>query len=383
MTAKRNPRLQPGVKSQTAGERSGDSEAYYCSTRKSFVSSAVLISNEVGTEGGGRGGSGEEPPGSPDGGLPWYEGHIDRKSLPGLSNCIEPPKVISGPNVLRLTGWRGIPRPKDGTENDPPPRGKVRGISRKSAARLSEILASVRIGENVPCIHLTLTLPKAFERDCGALKRRFKTMAEWLSSHGYFGLWRLEFQKRGAPHWHVILWNLGHIGADAEELDQRHRRVVAHWKKVSGNPSDQAAFISPGDGRARWYLACHHAKTTDQGIWPDWWKGQAWGFINRPAFDEWEDLTDAATDLSPAEILWLMRFNRRFVQAGNRRRFRRSLAYWEAKGKKGPRPKYRKYRLPKYATGFRLYCPDHHHGAVLAWAQSIARQTEEKISVLL
>jgi hypothetical protein len=86
-----------------------------------------------------------------------------------------------------------------------PPRGVVKGISNKSRGRLIKLLAKVN-RPDAP-VFITLTYREYtdnFEEWKADLNRfvcsfryHFPTLA---------GIWRLEFQERGAPHYHLLLW---------------------------------------------------------------------------------------------------------------------------------------------------------------------------------
>lgn len=92
-------------------------------------------------------------------------------------------------------------------------RGTIQGFSAASRKRLLESFA--RIDMNLmtqlsPLVMITLTYPlewpdmetskKHLELFILKMKRRFRK--------NVCGYWRLEYQKRGAPHYHILVWNL-------------------------------------------------------------------------------------------------------------------------------------------------------------------------------
>jgi hypothetical protein len=94
-------------------------------------------------------------------------------------------------------------------------RGKIKTFSRGSKQRLMHNLAKV-VRHETP-LFLTLTYPSSYptaleskkhlRRFLKRLKRRFGDVL------GY--LWKLEFQRRGAPHYHLFLWGItGDFGAE-------------------------------------------------------------------------------------------------------------------------------------------------------------------------
>lgn len=124
-------------------------------------------------------------------------------------------------------------------------RGKVREFSSRSRRRLAEVAHD--LGElHTPEWMVTLTLPgewqsvcpdgRAFKRHVMAWRRR---LDRWLRRGGFdswSGLWFCEFQERGAPHLHVILWGpgLSNVGARAfaEWVSSSWASVVGHRDSV-------------------------------------------------------------------------------------------------------------------------------------------------------
>jgi hypothetical protein len=51
---------------------------------------------------------------------------------------------------------------------------------------------------------ITLTYPADFPLDGVLVKKHFELIRKWFVAHGVKGLWILEFQKRGAPHFHIF-----------------------------------------------------------------------------------------------------------------------------------------------------------------------------------
>lgn len=83
-------------------------------------------------------------------------------------------------------------------------RGKVQVFSRESRKRLFELLHSI---EYKTCTFATLTYPAEFPLDGKLVKehlRRFRARFERTYGRARV-IWRLEFQKRGAPHFHLLV----------------------------------------------------------------------------------------------------------------------------------------------------------------------------------
>ncbi|HTE20643.1 MAG TPA: hypothetical protein VK689_19925, partial [Armatimonadota bacterium] len=71
---------------------------------------------------------------------------------------------------------------------------------------------------------LHLTYPAVFPRDGEVVKRHWARLREWLADQGLGGLWLLEFQARGAPHFMLFL--NGRVDRDA---------VAARWDRIVGS----------------------------------------------------------------------------------------------------------------------------------------------------
>lgn len=82
-------------------------------------------------------------------------------------------------------------------------RGKVTEFSDSSRERLASHL--INLPSNSIKSFLTLTYPDSFPVDGEDCKYHLKKMRQWFRNRGINGVWFLEFQKRGAPHFHAFL----------------------------------------------------------------------------------------------------------------------------------------------------------------------------------
>jgi hypothetical protein len=80
-------------------------------------------------------------------------------------------------------------------------RQKVAGFSEDSKRRMLFTFRNV-VGLRVL---LTLTYPGQFSTDGREVKRHWDNMRRWLTRRGVGGAWFMEFQARGAPHFHCFL----------------------------------------------------------------------------------------------------------------------------------------------------------------------------------
>ena len=104
-------------------------------------------------------------------------------------------------------------------------RGKVVEWSKASRARCEKHIRNVK-SDSIK-FFLTLTYPKSFTNDGIAVKRDLFAMRKRLVRMGVDGgIWFLEFQKRGAPHFHIFLnkWPEG-----------GNKAVAKAWHEVVGS----------------------------------------------------------------------------------------------------------------------------------------------------
>lgn len=93
------------------------------------------------------------------------------------------------------------------------PRGAVKDFSAKSRQRLMRKIAMIDVRAAGLPVFLTLTYPGEYTSDCRQWKTDLHNFRRELVRKypEVWGLWRLEFQKRGAPHYHGMLWGLPKI----------------------------------------------------------------------------------------------------------------------------------------------------------------------------
>ena len=88
------------------------------------------------------------------------------------------------------------------------PRGVIQAFSKKSRLRMMRFINSIDIEKMTAGFFVTLTYPKEFAKNPLVWKEHLRIFKERLNREfpAVSGLWRLEPQRRGAPHFHLILW---------------------------------------------------------------------------------------------------------------------------------------------------------------------------------
>jgi hypothetical protein len=70
---------------------------------------------------------------------------------------------------------------------------------------------------------ITLTYPSDFPSDGQTVKKHLERFRHWLTRRGIGGMWVLEFQSRGAPHFHI--WTDGAV--NKKDLSEAWYSIVA------------------------------------------------------------------------------------------------------------------------------------------------------------
>jgi len=170
-------------------------------------------------------------------------------------------------------------------------RGKVREFSSRSRRRLAEVAHD--LGElHAPDWMVTLTMPAEWESVCpdGRVFKRHvmawrRRLDRWLRRRvdAWSGLWFLEFQERGAPHFHVILWGpgLSELGARAfaEWVSASWAAVVAHPDPVERGKHLRAGTRVERMRQAHFGYAVKYARKAEQKRVPEGFRdvGRFWG----------------------------------------------------------------------------------------------------------
>jgi hypothetical protein len=244
-----------------------------------------------------------------------------------LSTCHNPPKgtkqgkkaVIKyrvGASVVTAKRERVEKEQKRADNQEVPKRGKVAGFSPKSRNRLMRTLAEVR-RDCLP-LFVTLTFPAYYptiERAKRDLDTFIKRMARKFPTVA--GVWKLEPQKRGAPHFHLLIW-----GASFAELlsfvplawyeivgsgDPNH--LAWHKGELGNSPCVQQIEKQQG---VFWYASKYMSKEVGTQF-SDW--GRWWGVFHRNNLPLGEVVNVEVTEEKAVEFI---RYMRRYARVKSR-----------------------------------------------------------------
>jgi hypothetical protein len=159
------------------------------------------------------------------------------------------------------------------------PRGEVLFLTKSAARRLQYRTAELNWERDKwrPLI-ATLTYPRPAPQDMATIKRHLDSFIKWLVGRypSASGMWVLESQEDGSPHYHLILFGVEFVP---------WRRVAMAWDRIIANPvtpeesaSTQVARIRGYRGVAR-YISTY-LKKGDVDRMPRAW-GRRWGQFNK------------------------------------------------------------------------------------------------------
>jgi hypothetical protein len=119
-------------------------------------------------------------------------------------------------------------------------RDRIRGFSRTSRRNLLRRLAGINRAAfrsfEGRIMFVTLTYPKEFPEDPEVCKRHLKALRKRLQrEYGRFAaFWRMGIQRRGAWHFHLILF----VGPSFGSVRAVRRFVSSSWYEVTGKVSE-------------------------------------------------------------------------------------------------------------------------------------------------
>lgn len=142
---------------------------------------------------------------------------------------------FDGPSIeIALNGnygrirFPGAPAP----DNQPAPRGTIKRFSKAARKRLIDTFAKVdRSQVHVMPLLITLTYPNTWPAETKECKRHLDSFCKRLiRGHKDAAIvWKLEYQKRGAPHFHLLVFGVPFL---------HHVEVARDWHEILGHVNE-------------------------------------------------------------------------------------------------------------------------------------------------
>ena len=193
-------------------------------------------------------------------------------------------------------------------------RGKISGFSKRSRLNLSKFLFSLTCP---PEIFLTLTYPREFPESSRDWKKHLDAFAKRLARRfpASWFTWKLEPQKRGAPHFHL----LGSFGQKKYPVTFLRQWVAQVWYEIVGSRDErhlragtQVDYVE-GKSKIKAYVSKYLGKAFSALDLPGWMEpGRFWGKIGRRNFPYIDNLE---IKLTGSEFLFLKRIVRRWLRS--------------------------------------------------------------------
>lgn len=149
-------------------------------------------------------------------------------------------------------------------------RSKVIRFTKKSERNLRLI---VRNSEDIWKVWIDLTYPESFPIDGKKCKSHLNSFLQFLRRKKIPYLWRLEFQKRNAPHFHLLVSDF----VDMREIKERWYSIVGSGDENHYNAGTSADWIK--SKRQLYYRVQKYLLKRDQSIVPEGFEnvGRFWG----------------------------------------------------------------------------------------------------------
>lgn len=264
-------------------------------------------------------------------------------------------------------------------------RGRVVHFSAKSRKRLLEVMARMR--KDLTGLFMTFTYRRADVSNFEA-KKHLDLMLRWLKYNipDAAFIWRLEYQERGTPHFHVIVLNVKRVPLEL------FKAVIVHWRKVSADDNHPDIKTMQNKKHAMFYVSKYIAKRdqASPGAFGEdatgavgnaqpseasaagldyvpyseksVFVGRFWGIVNRKNLPLAERIVRDFNG-SALSFLEYRRLARSYLHA----RYARSFNEWQTNPKNRCykngvlKPKPRRFNLPARLQGFTIFVENSEH----------------------
>jgi hypothetical protein len=244
--------------------------------------------------------------------------------IPGLSNSHSRPfgtlTLFRGASLAKVETGGGFGRANWESEEssgvcEQPRRGEITEFSARSRQRLRCKIASVCRNE-LPYF-LTLTYPAEWTWDVKLWKRHLKVFSQRFERRfptaGF--IWKLEFQKRGAPHFHPFVWGI----PESEGIRAIIHFVSEAWFEVVGSADQKHCVAGTSVEKIRTVMGAMryvsgYASKSDQTL-PGKKVGRYWGVVGRKNIPWGRPETIV---LNHAQSKFVLRTVRRYMRSVNR-----------------------------------------------------------------
>lgn len=201
-------------------------------------------------------------------------------------------------------------------------RGVIQEFTHASCQRLREFMLQHQGPEGSQVFGYSLTVPGTVTPD--EWRTALRLWSKRVQRRGGCAIWRVELQRRGVPHLHVVLWAPeGSKAWRACSEDWLERCLPAKCRTVEGGQAHAVKGSALWGDSHRWYayLVAHSSKHKASQLG---WKGRQWGVVARARFSKSVPVLEVA--LTDRQRWSLQRLLRRML--GYRGRKARAMKRW-------------------------------------------------------
>jgi len=253
-------------------------------------------------------------------------GSVGSVPLSTAHKRIKEPKQATEPARYPFVEWRHgasilrVSKAEPTEQHGGGRRGVVKGFSRGSRRRLMSKIAGVQRGAALP-VFVTLTYPKSFPEPKQSkyhLKLFIQSMKRAFPMAGI--IWKLEPQKRGAPHYHLLVWGV--------KVAALRAWVPTAWFEIAGGGDNLHLLWHEGKLKNKhctqqvnsfkgvWaYASKYLGKTFEVAGWDSKAVGRFWAVVNPANIPFGEPMK---MDISRADAVQGIRYIKRVIHAKKR-----------------------------------------------------------------
>lgn len=174
-------------------------------------------------------------------------------------------------------------------------RSEITTFSNKSRSRLFKLLSNLRYNRLSEGLFVTLTYHYGHKKNHSELKKDLQAWLQYLRDNvkDVYYIWRLEFQKRGAIHYHVMVFTpRGNSALQSEKiqtgLSQAWHRIADPESDAHGQYGTQVKLID-NYKMAICYLSKYVAKVDQEN--EQEYTGRRWGASRNIPVSAYADIT--------------------------------------------------------------------------------------------
>lgn len=179
-------------------------------------------------------------------------------------------------------------------------RGVIQEFSRKARFRMLMLLSKIHLQSYQSTIFVTLTYHKIFPKDLKNLKNQLNKFLIYLKRNYKNSdfVWRLELQKRGAPHYHLFIFSKTLI--EKKDIPQIQTTIKKIWFKCINDKNkwmdSYSVRIDLIDNHQKVfaYISKYAGKTNESKQTPS--LGRRWGYSKTLILKE-VDMIEITEDL--------------------------------------------------------------------------------------